>query len=63
LLESRHETAPCSPLSLYVYGNSWELNPNAAETLSALRQRGMDIQWCMEDRWSRHLRSLYNTYP
>ncbi|KAJ7292558.1 hypothetical protein C8J57DRAFT_1180 [Mycena rebaudengoi] len=63
LMESRHQTTACSPLSLYVYENSWELTPNATKTLSALLQRGMDIKWSTVNHWGPHVTSLYDAYP
>ncbi|KAJ7292552.1 hypothetical protein C8J57DRAFT_1266305 [Mycena rebaudengoi] len=63
LMESRHRSALCPPLSVRLYEGPGDLTPHALETYATLRQRGMDIQWFPEGRWDLHLDSLYDTYP
>jgi hypothetical protein len=61
LMESRHKTALCPPLSLSVY--DIEAPPHVLEMQSTLRQRGMDIQWLTEESRKLYSTSLYNSYP
>jgi hypothetical protein len=64
LMESRHRTALCPPLSVRLYeGHPRQLTPHALERHATLRQRGMDIQWFPIARWHTHIDSIYDTYP
>ncbi|KAJ7292551.1 hypothetical protein C8J57DRAFT_1160761 [Mycena rebaudengoi] len=64
LMESRHRSALCPPLSVRMFeGLPGDLTPHALERYATLRQRGMDIQWFPEGHWDPHLNSLRHTYP